>query len=106
VGYGDITPVGPVGKLLSILTIIVGVIFVSVFSAYLSSSYDEQSDEETRKTIEKYMKTNEENFNELKKQVSDLTEYIKKLEEKQTIYNEEKKDYFSSIKNSNEKDKN
>ena len=35
VGYGDITPVTSIGKALGVLTIIVGIIFVSVFTAYL-----------------------------------------------------------------------
>ena len=42
VGYGDITPISTEGKLIGIITIIMGVLFLSIFTAAMSSMYMEK----------------------------------------------------------------
>ncbi len=103
VGYGDVIPLSPIGKSLSALTIVIGIIFVAVFTAYLSAMYNERPEKETRKKLKKYVvkitQTNQqlraeisflnnqitsiqhENI-KLKKELSRLNDNIEKLSEK------------------------
>ncbi len=82
VGYGDITPTSTIGRAITIITIIVGVMFVSVFTAYLSSIYDRQSINLTKEQIEEAALKNEEEIKDLKNQINRLEEKIDKLIEK------------------------
>ncbi|MDO5826191.1 MAG: hypothetical protein BZ137_00610 [Methanosphaera sp. rholeuAM130] len=82
VGYGDITPTSIIGRAITILTIIMGVIFVSVFTAYLSSIYDRQSYNMAREDIEDVIQKNGEDIKDLKNQMDRLEEKIDKLIEK------------------------
>lgn len=82
VGYGDITPSSVIGRAITILTIIIGVIFVSVFTAFLSSIYDRQAYTLTREQIDYAMEKNEEEIKDLKNQINELEEKIDKLIEK------------------------
>lgn len=70
VGYGDYIPVSPIGKSLTVLTIIMGIIFVAIVTAYLASVYNERYEMETRGTILKHVDKVEKgtkiNYNELK----------------------------------------
>lgn len=84
VGYGDITPQSNPGKVIGMLTIIIGVLFISVFTAAMSALYMEKNEEETRATVEynlsKIKKENEEfkeEISKLNKKIDDLTELIK-----------------------------
>ena len=79
VGYGDITPASIIGKSITIFTIILGVIFVSVFTAYLSSIYDEQSDQETREQIEEIMQKNRKEIQSLEEKIDNLESKIDQL---------------------------
>ncbi|MBO7719562.1 MAG: ion transporter [Methanosphaera sp.] len=82
VGYGDITPTSVIGRAITIMTIIVGVMFVSIFTAYLSSIYDRQSFNRTREQIEDTAEKNEKDMEELKNQINRLEEKIDQLMEK------------------------
>lgn len=84
VGYGDFTPVSNAGKVIGMLTIIIGVLFISVFTAATSAIYMEKNEQETRTTVEynlsKIKKENEElhgEISKLNKKIDDLTELIK-----------------------------
>ena len=55
VGYGDITPVTDSGKVLSMLSIIMGIGFVSIFTAAMSAVYMEKPEEETRDKIKNHV---------------------------------------------------
>lgn len=96
VGYGDITPVSPVGKALTILTIIIGIIFVAILTAYLSAIYNEKQEMETRETVFKYVKKIEKTnkvykgemilllskVEELEKENKELNDKLSKMDEK------------------------
>ncbi len=84
VGYGDFTPATNAGKVIGMLTIIIGVLFISVFTAAMSAIYMEKNEQETRATVEynlsKIKKENEEfkeEISKLNKKIDDLTELIK-----------------------------
>lgn len=53
VGYGDITPSTISGKIIAIMSILIGVFFISIFTAAMSALYMRQSEEETKSMIEK-----------------------------------------------------
>lgn len=80
VGYGDITPVSPIGKALTILTIIIGIIFVAILTAYLSAIYNEKQEMETRETVFKYVKKIEKNNKIYKNELLYLNSKIDRLE--------------------------
>lgn len=96
VGYGDITPATTVGKALTILTIIIGIIFVAILTAYLSAIYNEKQERETRETVFKYVKKIEKTnkiykgelllliskVEELEKDNKELNEKLSKIDEK------------------------
>jgi len=89
VGYGDITPVSPIGKSLTILTILIGIIFVSIFTAYLSAVYNEKPEMETRETIKNNAKLVEDNNRLLHKELGELNEKISRLEDENSHLKED-----------------
>lgn len=52
VGYGDYTPMTSAGKIIGMLTIIIGVLFISVFTAAMSALYMQQQEDEIKETVE------------------------------------------------------
>ncbi|MDO5826170.1 MAG: ion channel [Methanosphaera sp.] len=73
VGYGDITPITITGKVIGIITIIIGCAFLSVFTAAMSSIYMEKNEEETRREFDvKFKETNE--------RIDGLTDKVSRLE--------------------------
>lgn len=53
VGYGDVTPSTISGKIIAIMSILIGVFFISIFTAAMSALYMRQSEEETKSMLEK-----------------------------------------------------
>lgn len=88
VGYGDITPISPVGKALTILTIVMGIIFVAILTAYLSAIYNEKQERETRETIFKYIKKIQNNNKAFKNEIVFLNSKIERLENENKLLNE------------------
>lgn len=85
VGYGDITPVSNEGKLIGILTIIMGVLFLSIFTAAMSSLYMEKPEEETRHEMKKYIKQLKARNKILQKQVNKLDKDVEELQSKLNV---------------------
>lgn len=81
VGYGDITPTTITGKYLTVLTIVIGILFVAIFTAYLSAIYNEKTEVETRKTVKENAMLIEENNQLLREQLYLINERITALEE-------------------------
>lgn len=82
VGYGDVTPVTTPGKVLGMLTIVIGVLFISVFTAAMSALYMERPEQETRETVKKYL-IEAKNENEmLKKEISKMKDETIRLNKK------------------------
>ena len=94
VGYGDVTPVSSPGKVIGMLTIVIGVIFISVFTAAMSALYMEQPEQKTRDAVKQYLK-------ETKKENEELKNEINKLEEKTVKLNEKIDDLTELIKEKN-----
>lgn len=82
VGYGDFTPVTTAGKVIGMLTIIIGVLFISVFTAAMSALYMEQPEEETRKTVNNHLQTVKEENEKLKAEIKEIKDETIKLNEK------------------------
>ena len=82
VGYGDVTPSSNTGKIIGVLTIIIGVLFISVFTAAMSAIYMEKPEEETRKSIETVLMKNQKETEILKKTVMEVKEENIKLNKK------------------------
>ena len=82
VGYGDVTPSSSAGKVIGTLTIIIGVLFISVFTAAMSAIYMEKPEEKTRNEIKKTLKMNQEETENLKKTVQEIKEENIKLNKK------------------------
>jgi voltage-gated potassium channel len=103
VGYGDIIPVSPMGKALTILTILIGTLFVAIFTAYLSALYNEKPEMETRSTlikhIEKYEKTNK----VMKIEIQELNKKIEQIEEQNIQLNKKLSKMDDSMDNLLEK---
>ena len=57
-----------------------GIIFVAIFTAYLSAIYNSEQEEETRKTFVKHMDTLRVKNNLTKVQISELNDRLYKLE--------------------------
>lgn len=82
VGYGDLTPITYQGKLIGIFTIILGVLFISIFTAAMSGYYMEKPSQENRKLLkERYEEAKHENI-KLSKKINNLEEDIEKLNDK------------------------
>lgn len=82
VGYGDVTPISNVGKVIGILTIIIGLIFISVFTAAMSGLYMEKNEEETRAILKDDLKVIREENNELKNDIKEIKKENIKLNKK------------------------
>ena len=82
VGYGDVTPDSDIGKIIGMLTIIIGVLFVSVFTAATSALYMEKPSVETRKAIDEYMVETKEENEMLKSEIKEIKEETIKLNKK------------------------
>lgn len=82
VGYGDVTPMTTPGKVLGMLTIVIGVLFISVFTAAMSALYMEQPEQETRETVKKHL-IEAKNENEmLKKEIIEMKDETIRLNKK------------------------
>ncbi|MDO5825269.1 MAG: potassium channel family protein [Methanosphaera sp.] len=81
VGYGDVTPASIAGKYLTVLTMVIGILFVAIFTAYLSAIYNEKTEEETRKTVLENAILIEENNQILREQLYLINDRITALEE-------------------------
>lgn len=82
VGYGDITPSTHAGKIIGMLTILIGVLFISVFTAAMSALYMEKPEQETREHIKKYLIQSKKDKEELKQEINELKDETNKLNEK------------------------
>ena len=94
VGYGDITPISSVGRSLTVLTILIGIIFVAIFTAYLSAIYNEKTEVETRKTVQENAMLIEENNQLLREQLYLINDRITALEEENQELKELLKDKY------------
>ncbi|AWX32105.1 potassium channel family protein [Methanosphaera sp. BMS] len=81
VGYGDITPISITGKIIGIFTIIMGIMFVSVFTAAMSSIYMEKNEDETFRKIK-------EEVDGIESQMDDLSVKVNKLEDDISLLND------------------
>ena len=81
VGYGDIAPVTPLGRALSTLTILIGIITVAILTAYLTSIYNEKSDKELKRIFESSVEVAEENNRLLNRQLELIEKKINHVEE-------------------------
>ena len=63
------------------MTIIIGIVFVAIFTAYLSAIYNEKAEEQTRKTVHENAMLIEENNQLLREQLYLINERISALEE-------------------------
>lgn len=82
VGYGDVTPDTHAGKIIGILTIIIGVLFISVFTAAMSAMYMEKPEENTRNTIINYHKHVKEENKKLKNEIDEIKKETEELNKK------------------------
>lgn len=82
VGYGDVTPVTTPGKVLGMLTIVIGVLFISVFTAAMSALYMEQPEQETRDTVKKYLIETQNENEKLKKEIIEIKDETTRLNKK------------------------
>ncbi len=72
VGYGDITPITTQGKILAMGSIVFGVVFVSIFTAAMSSMYMEKPERKTRTAIKNYINYLKDTDKKLIKRVRNL----------------------------------
>ena len=82
VGYGDVTPNSDIGKIIGMLTIVIGVLFISVFTAATSALYMEKPSMETRKAIEDYVVETKEENEKLKSEIKEIKDETIKLNNK------------------------
>lgn len=82
VGYGDITPVTTPGKVIGMLTIAIGVLFISVFTAAMSSLYMEKEELETRQSIINHLEETKKENNALKAEIDEIKDETVKLNQK------------------------
>lgn len=80
VGYGDIIPATVLGKSTTIITVIVGAFFISMFTAYLSALYNEKPEKERRKVIEGYMDELKTRSGQVKEEVNQLDDHVNTIE--------------------------
>lgn len=96
VGYGDIIPETPIGKALTMLSMVIGIIVSAIFTAYLSSIYNEKNEAETRETVKINRKMIEKNNKE-------LHEEIKTVKEEFAVLKDENRQLMDKIDELNEK---
>ena len=82
VGYGDITPISNQGKVIGMLTIIIGVLFISIFTAAMSGLYMEKNEEETRNSIKKHIDKTQKENECLKREIKEIKDETVKLNKK------------------------
>lgn len=82
VGYGDVTPSTGTGKLIGMFTIVIGILFISIFTAAMSSLYVEKNEGETRKSFKKSANNINENIKDLEKRIEVLESNIEDINEK------------------------
>ena len=82
VGYGDITPISNQGKVIGMLTIIIGVLFISIFTAAMSGLYMEKNEEETRSSIKKHIDKTQKENECLKREIKEIKDETVKLNKK------------------------
>ena len=56
VGYGDFVPLKFISKVITLFSMIVGVLLLSIFTAYLTSCYNENPEAKKREFVIKYIK--------------------------------------------------
>lgn len=95
VGFGDIVPVSAIGKALTIITIIVGIVFVAILTAHLTMIYNQQDSLQIRKTLRdaftrtnRVVTRNNKEIKELHKKIDNLEKENKLLHEKIDNMNE------------------
>lgn len=86
VGYGDLVPITQPGKIIAMFTIVIGIMFVSIFTAAMSGIYMEKPEMETRKAfrteVHNHISKLEEDNKLLHEEISDLKIENKKLNDK------------------------
>lgn len=82
VGYGDITPTSNPGKVIGMLTIVIGVLFISVFTAAMSALYMEKPEERTREVLKNHLLETKQENEELKAEINEIKDETKKLNKK------------------------
>ncbi len=82
VGYGDITPTSNPGKVIGMLTIVIGVLFISVFTAAMSALYMEKPEERTREALKNHLLETKQENEELKAEINEIKDETKKLNKK------------------------
>ncbi|MDY2745314.1 MAG: ion channel, partial [Methanosphaera sp.] len=81
VGYGDMTPNTPAGKILTMFIIVTGTVAVAIFTAYLSAVYNKRTDDARIHEIENYIKRVEHKNARLERDIRQLRLKIESLEE-------------------------
>ena len=104
VGYGDITPISTEGKLIGIITIIMGVLFLSIFTAAMSSLYMEKPEEKTRLLVKSYIKHLKNRNRSLQKKVDSLDRDVEELQTKLDEITQILKDNIDNQKYEKEED--
>ena len=94
VGYGDYTPTSSAGKIIGMLTIIIGVLFISVFTAAMSALYMQQQEEEIKQTVNNHQEMLKEENEHLKSELEQIKKETMQLNKKIDALTEmlEKKD--------------
>lgn len=82
VGYGDIVPVSYSGKIIGMLSIVLGVFFISIFTAAMSAVYMEKTEKETRDKLKHELKKSQKENIELKEKLEKIEEKLDKINEK------------------------
>ena len=82
VGYGDFTPQTSAGRVIGMLTIVIGVLFISVFTAAMSALYMRQPEEETRSTLRKHIEMVKDENKDLKDEIKQLKENTEAMNKK------------------------
>lgn len=82
VGYGDITPMTTAGKFIGMLTIVIGVLFISVFTAAMSALYMEKPELETRSTIRNHLIEAKQENDKLKEEIHEIKDETIRLNKK------------------------
>lgn len=88
VGYGDIVPASSVGKALSIITIIVGIVFVAILTAHLTMIYNQQDNMKIRKTLKESFTRTKKIAIKNKDEIKELHSKIDKLEDENKLLHE------------------
>lgn len=74
VGYGDVIPTSPVGKLVGLIVIIAGVLMFSIFTASFSYLFNERVFKEENEEFNKKVNLIKENLKEVKSSIDEIKE--------------------------------